>query len=116
MMADQKLLTRTLPEFASTRPSGATVTLVEGSTFCITQTSDITQTGGDILLGGSRGLFVQDTRVLSRWSLTIDGRPADPLAVQQARAGASPGVLRGNGGPGQAADTLPGHGHPWGGS
>jgi glycogen debranching enzyme len=56
----------------------ATVTLVEGSTFCISQPS------GDILPGRPQGLFIQDTRVLSRWSLTIDGRPAEPLAVQQA--------------------------------
>ena len=40
---------------------GATVTIVEGSMFCITQTS------GDILPGEPQGLFVHDTRVLSRW-------------------------------------------------
>jgi glycogen debranching enzyme len=55
-----------------------TVTLVEGSTFCISQSS------GDILPAEPQGLFVQDTRVLSRWSLTIDGRPAEPLTVQRA--------------------------------
>jgi glycogen debranching enzyme len=55
-----------------------TVTLVEGSTFCISQSS------GDILPGEPQGLFVQDTRVLSGWSLTVDGRPAEPLTVQQA--------------------------------
>jgi glycogen debranching enzyme len=55
-----------------------TVTLVEGSTFCISQSS------GDILPGEPHGLFVQDTRVLSGWSLTVDGRPAEPLTVQRA--------------------------------
>ena len=55
-----------------------TVTLVEGSTFCISQSS------GDILPGEPQGLFVQDTRVLSGWSLTVDGRPAEPLTVQRA--------------------------------
>jgi glycogen debranching enzyme len=55
-----------------------TVTLVEGSTFCISQSA------GDILPGEAQGLFVQDTRILSRWSLTLDGRPAEPLTVQRA--------------------------------
>ena len=32
------------------------------------------------------GLLVRDTRVVSCWSLTIDGRAAEPLAVQQAHA------------------------------
>ena len=57
---------------------GAAVTLVEGSTFCITQTS------GDLLPGEPQGLFVHDTRVLSRWSMTSNGGPSGPLAVQQA--------------------------------
>jgi len=39
---------------------------------------------GDILPGEPQGLFVQDTRVLSGWSLTVDGRPAEPLTVQRA--------------------------------
>jgi glycogen debranching enzyme len=55
-----------------------TVTLVEGSTFCISQPS------GDILPAEPQGLFVQDTRVLSGWSLTVDGRPAELLTVQRA--------------------------------
>ena len=55
-----------------------TLTLIEGSTFCISQSS------GDIVPGEPQGLFVQDTRVLSSWSLTVDGRPAEPLTVQQA--------------------------------
>jgi glycogen debranching enzyme len=55
-----------------------TVTLVEGSTFCISEYS------GDILPGEPQGLFVQDTRVLSGWSLVVDGRPAEPLTVQRA--------------------------------
>ena len=55
---------------------GTTVTLVEGSTFCISES------GGDIPGGQPQGLFVQDTRVLSRWTLTFDGRPAEPLTVR----------------------------------
>jgi glycogen debranching enzyme len=65
------------PAPASSGVPGAAVTLVEGSTFCISQPS------GDILPGQPQGLFVQDTRVLSAWSLTVDGRPAEPLAVHQ---------------------------------
>jgi glycogen debranching enzyme len=57
---------------------GATVTLIEGSDFCISEP------GGDIAPGQPQGLFVQDTRVLSRWTLTVDGCAAEPLTVQQA--------------------------------
>jgi len=56
---------------------GGTVTLVEGSTFCISEA------GGDVAHGQPQGLFVRDMRVLSRWSLAIDGRTPKPLAVQQ---------------------------------
>ena len=57
---------------------GATVTLIEGSNFCISEP------GGDITPGQPQGLFVQDTRVLSQWTLTVDGRAAEPVTVQQA--------------------------------
>ena len=57
---------------------GATVTLIEGSNFCISEP------GGDITPGQPQGLFVQDTRVLSQWTLAIDGRTAEPVTVQQA--------------------------------
>jgi glycogen debranching enzyme len=56
---------------------GGTVVLVEGSTFCISEP------GGDIVPGQPQGLFVRDTRVLSHWELTVDGRRAEPLAVQR---------------------------------
>ena len=53
-------------------------TLIEGSSFCISEP------GGDILPGRPQGLFVRDTRVLSRWELTVDGKEPQPLSVQQA--------------------------------
>jgi glycogen debranching enzyme len=53
------------------------VTLVEGSTFCISSAA------GDIQPGGAHGLFVRDTRVLSRWELTIDDVTPQPLTVQR---------------------------------
>jgi len=52
-----------------------TVTLVEESTFCLSGRS------GDVQPGGAQGLFLLDTRLLSRFQLTIDGEPADPLTV-----------------------------------
>jgi len=57
--------------------SGGTVTLVEGTTFCICGRS------GDIRPASEQGLFSRDTRVLSRFELTVDGQRLDPLAVHQ---------------------------------
>ncbi|HEY8702009.1 MAG TPA: glycogen debranching N-terminal domain-containing protein [Arthrobacter sp.] len=58
-------------------PLGAgTVTLVEGSAFCISLPN------GDIQSGHPHGVFVQDTRILSGWSLTINGMPLEPLAAE----------------------------------
>ncbi|MBT2523094.1 glycogen debranching N-terminal domain-containing protein [Arthrobacter sp. ISL-28] len=58
-------------------PLGAgTVTLVEGSSFCISLPN------GDIRPEHPHGLFVQDTRILSGWSLTINGQPLEPLAAE----------------------------------
>ena len=53
----------------------SSVTLVEGSTFCVS--------GHDGGIDPVRpdGLFVQDTRVISRWELRLDGMPIEPLGV-----------------------------------
>jgi glycogen debranching enzyme len=49
----------------------AAVTVMEGTTFCISDQA------GDIPCGPASGLFVRDTRMLSHWQLTVDGvRPA----------------------------------------
>jgi hypothetical protein len=49
-------------------PLGAgAVTLVEGSSFCISLPN------GDMHPELPHGLFVQDTRILSGWRLTING-------------------------------------------
>ena len=53
----------------------STVTLVEGSTFCVSGHD------GDIDPLRPDGLFVQDTRVISRWELRLDGMPIEPLGV-----------------------------------
>jgi glycogen debranching enzyme len=53
----------------------ATVTLVEGASFAICDA------GGDISPGGVEGVFVGDTRVCSRLTLTVDGAPTEPLTA-----------------------------------
>jgi glycogen debranching enzyme len=54
------------------------VTLVEGSSFCISSHS------GDISPeGGTSGAFYQDTRILSRWILRINGALREPLVAHR---------------------------------
>lgn len=58
-------------------PLGAgSVTLVEGSSFCISSQT------GDIHADRPHGLFVRDARILSDWSLTINGQPLEPLTAE----------------------------------
>lgn len=57
---------------SSDQPTG--VTLVEGSTFCLS-------TGvGNIVPGHTHGLYVRDLRVLSEWILEVDGERLEPLS------------------------------------
>ena len=56
-------------------PSGL-VTLLEGTTFCICETS------GDLRPGAAQGLFVRDTRLISRLELSINGHVPEALAPQ----------------------------------
>ncbi|WP_426227033.1 glycogen debranching N-terminal domain-containing protein [Pseudarthrobacter sp. DSP2-3-2b1] len=54
------------------------VTLVEGSSFCISASS------GDISPeGGTNGAFYQDTRIVSRWILRINGALREPLVAHR---------------------------------
>ncbi|NYD78408.1 amylo-alpha-1,6-glucosidase [Arthrobacter cupressi] len=58
-------------------PLGAgTVTLVEGSSFSISQAN------GDILPELPHGVFHQDTRIVSRWTLTINNQAIEPLVAE----------------------------------
>ena len=57
-----------------------TVTLVEGTAFCVSTPS------GDILPGGTEGVFFRDTRLASRWELLIDSEPVEPMAVYPGQA------------------------------
>lgn len=54
---------------------GGDVTLLEGSTFCISANS------GDVHRDRPQGLFVSDTRLLSCWRLAIDGAPVQSLTT-----------------------------------
>lgn len=54
------------------------ITVVEGSSFCISSGS------GDISSdGGTNGAFFQDTRIISRWVLRINGSLREPLVAQR---------------------------------
>jgi glycogen debranching enzyme len=58
-----------------TSDAGGAVTLVEGSDFCLSQPN------GDVSPGGVHGLFVLDTRVLSRIELRVDDLCVEGLGV-----------------------------------
>jgi glycogen debranching enzyme len=83
-----------------TGPAGEVVTLVEGSTFCLSDAA------GDITPGTAQGLFVRDARVLSRWELRLDGRRPQSLTVLAPDAYAARFVLRRPPLPGLADSTL----------
>ncbi|MEV7604109.1 glycogen debranching N-terminal domain-containing protein [Paenarthrobacter sp. NPDC089322] len=53
-----------------------TITLVEGSSFCISAPN------GDIRPELPHGVFHLDTRILSRWQLTINDQPLEALAAE----------------------------------
>jgi hypothetical protein len=52
-----------------------TIILIEGTAFCVGLPS------GDIVPGGTEGVFYRDTRLASRWELLVDGDPVEPMAV-----------------------------------
>lgn len=60
---------------ASLSHSDGVVTLVEGQTFCLAAPA------GDVVPDLPHGLFVLDTRVLSRWELRVNGHSLEPLTV-----------------------------------
>jgi glycogen debranching enzyme len=63
------------PEREPVTTAGGAVTLVEGASFCICAPS------GDLVGAGPHGVFFRDTRILSRWDLTVDGDLPEPLAA-----------------------------------
>jgi hypothetical protein len=61
---------------AAGSPGPGAVTLVEGSSFCISGAN------GDIQPEYPHGVFVEDTRILSCWRLRINGAPLEPLGAK----------------------------------
>ncbi|MHA3700839.1 amylo-alpha-1,6-glucosidase [Jatrophihabitans sp. YIM 134969] len=64
-----------LPPRGEPAVGGGSVTVVEGSSFCICSS------GGDIGGNGPSGVFFRDTRILSRWELRVDDEVPDPLSA-----------------------------------
>jgi glycogen debranching enzyme len=80
-------------------PAG-TVTLVEGSAFCISDR------GGDIGHGMAQGLFFRDTRFISWLELRVNGAAPEPLAAEGTDPFSATFVLRAQPRPGLADSTL----------
>jgi len=80
--------------------AGGTVTLVDESTFTISDQA------GDMVPGAAHGLFVRDTRVLSRLELRIDGRRLESLAAVENDPFSATFVSRGHPAPDRADSTL----------
>ena len=59
----------------ATQSGGDSVTLIERSSFCLSER------GGDLVPGTPHGLFHRDTRILSVWQLRLDDEEIDPLSV-----------------------------------
>ncbi|KMS67526.1 amylo-alpha-1,6-glucosidase [Streptomyces leeuwenhoekii] len=59
----------------ATQGGGDSVTLIEGSSFCLSER------GGDLAPGTPHGLFHRDTRILSGWQLRLDDEEVDALSV-----------------------------------
>lgn len=71
------------------------VSLVQGQTFCLSAGS------GDMAPNAPQGLFVLDTRVLSRWQLLLNGQALEALGV--AREEPFSAVFVGRGAPAEGA-------------
>jgi glycogen debranching enzyme len=87
-------------ESAVLETGGALVTLVEGSSFCLSGR------GGDIRPRTPHGLFVLDVRHLSRLRLTIDGQDVEPLSACVRDPFAATFVARGRPAAGRADSSL----------
>jgi glycogen debranching enzyme len=80
--------------------AAGTVTLVEGSAFCISGRS------GDMQPNLPQGLFFRDTRFLSRLELRINGQPPEPLEAEALDPFSATHVLRTRPRPGRADSSL----------
>ncbi|GAA4161311.1 glycogen debranching N-terminal domain-containing protein [Gryllotalpicola daejeonensis] len=77
-----------------------TITLVEGASFCVSAAN------GDIAGARAEGLFVRDTRLLSKWELYVDGAHVEPLSAVVVEPYEARFVGRAATRPGQAEPTL----------
>jgi glycogen debranching enzyme len=77
-----------------------TVTLVEGSSFCVSDAN------GDIHGEHAQGLFVRDTRLVSHWVLHVDGAPVEALSAVPHEPYEALFVSRAPARPGQVEPTL----------
>jgi hypothetical protein len=66
-------------------PEKDTISILDGSTFVVSDTHGDVEAGPDQV----QGLFYRDTRVLSRWILTVDGRGVDPTSSPSRTASTS---------------------------
>ncbi len=80
--------------------NAGTVTLVEGSAFCISGPS------GDVRPGGPQGLFFRDTRFLSGLELRINDQRPEPLAAERTSPFSATFVLRSQPPGGQADSSM----------
>jgi glycogen debranching enzyme len=87
-------------ESASLTSASGTITLVEGSSFCISGRS------GDISPGSPQGLFFRDMRFLSRFELRVNGVQPEPLTAEITDPFSATFVLRSRPRPGRADSTL----------
>jgi glycogen debranching enzyme len=62
-------------------PEKDTISILDGSTFVVSDTHGDVEAGPDQV----QGLFYRDTRFLSRWILTVDGRRPDVLSVENSK-------------------------------
>ncbi|MCP2327262.1 glycogen debranching enzyme [Hamadaea flava] len=83
------------------------VTLVEGTTFCISEAT------GDIVGNGLQGLYFRDARVLSRWQLRLDGQAPQPLSVVDSDAFTARFIGRRPAVPGKHDSTMLVDRHRW---
>ena len=79
---------------------GATVTLVDGSSFSIASST------GDIDPGGPEGLFFEDTRFVSTWRLRLDQQRPQSLAMLPRSPFAATFISRGQPRSGEADSAL----------
>jgi glycogen debranching enzyme len=84
----------------SAMDGGGHATLVQGTTFCV---SDAT---GDVHAGTIQGLYVLDTRVINRLALRLDGHAPEPLTTQSEGLLAREFIGRRRPRPGHADSTV----------